>query len=114
MNRKIIVVGTILGTMFSGLAEDFYLRSGNADWSQKESFAMNAALTTGNALLGSGLPLHIGQDGTGSFKWNRSCYLDDIAVWKRSLTTMEIRSIYLAGREGRQLKGLLEKSKNTR
>ena len=68
----------------------------------------------GNALLGSGLPLHIGQDGTGSFKWNRSCYLDDIAVWKRSLTTMEIRSIYLAGREGRQLKGLLEKSKNMR
>ena len=64
----------------------------------------------GNALLGSGLPLHIGQDGTGSYKWNYSNFLDDIAVWKRALTTTEIRSIYLAGREGRQLKDILKKN----
>ena len=46
MNRKIIVVGAIVGTMLSGLAENFYLRSGTSDWSQTGSFAMNAALTT--------------------------------------------------------------------
>ena len=46
MNRKIIVVGAIVGTMLSGLAENFYLRSGTSDWSQTASFAMNAALTT--------------------------------------------------------------------
>ena len=64
----------------------------------------------GNALLGSGLPLHIGQDGTGTFKWNFSGRLDDIAIWKRSLTVDEVRSIYTAGREGRDIKDMLSGS----
>ena len=45
MNGKIMVAGAVVGVMLPCLAEDFYLRSGSADWSQKESFAMNAALT---------------------------------------------------------------------
>jgi len=60
-----------------------------------------------NALLGSGLPLCIGNDGTGSYKWNYMDFLDDIAVWKRSLTLDELRCIFKAGLQGRQLKDVV-------
>ena len=59
-----------------------------------------------NALLGSGLPLHIGQDGRGGWKWNFGDSLDDIAIWKRSLTIQEIKQIYLAGRDKKELKDI--------
>ncbi len=55
------------------------------------------------ALLASGLPLMIGQDGTGSWKWNYKGYLDDVAVWRRSLAISEVREIFAAGRSGRRI-----------
>ena len=64
-----------------------------------------------NALLGSGLPLHIGQDGRGGWKWNFGDSLDDIAIWKRSLTIQEIKQIYLAGRDKKELKDMASTKK---
>lgn len=61
-----------------------------------------------NALLGSGLPLSIGNDGRGTYKWNYMDYLDDIAVWKRALTIDELRCIFQAGLKGKQLSEILK------
>jgi len=62
----------------------------------------------GNALLASGLPLHLGQDGTGAYKYNYSQFLDDIAVWKRPLSIGEVKLIFDAGRKKKQVKDLLK------
>ena len=56
-----------------------------------------------DALLGSGLPLAIGNDGTGTYKWNYMDYLDDIAVWRRPLAYNELRGIFQSGLKGKQL-----------
>ena len=62
-----------------------------------------------NALVSSGLPIHIGQDGTGGYHWNYSNGLDDIAVWKRALSVAEIKLIFDAGlKERKQIKDLLK------
>jgi hypothetical protein len=55
------------------------------------------------ALLASGLPLFIGQDGTGTWKWNYKGYLDDIAVWRRPLAISELRAVFAAGRSGKRV-----------
>ena len=47
--------------------------------------------------LNSGLPLNLGQDGTGTYAHNLSGDIDDLAIWSRALTLDEIHSIYAAG-----------------
>ena len=47
--------------------------------------------------LNSGLPLNLGQDGTGSYAHNLSGDIDDLAIWSRALTFDEIHAIYAAG-----------------
>lgn len=58
------------------------------------------------SLLGSGLPLHLGQDGTGTWKWNFDGFLDDVAIWRRPLEMREVKRIYDCGRKGQQLKDI--------
>jgi hypothetical protein len=59
------------------------------------------------ALLASGLPLHIGQDGTGCWKWNYKGHMDDMAVWRRPLSIKEVRAVFDAGRAGKRLGDVL-------
>ena len=61
-----------------------------------------------NALVASGLPVHIGQDGTGRYYWNYSGTLDDIAVWKRPLSIAEVKLVFDAGTKKKQVKDLLK------
>ena len=62
-----------------------------------------------NALVSSGLPIHVGQDGMGRYYWNYSNLLDDIAVWKRPLSIAEVKQIFDAGfKEKKQVKDLLK------
>ena len=65
------------------------------------------AESSGRALLGSGLPICLGNDGTGCYRWNYMDYLDDIAIWRRPLAIDEVRSIFNAGRKGRELKDII-------
>ena len=47
--------------------------------------------------LNSSLNWNIGQDGTGSYRYNLKADLDDFAVWRRALTLDEVRTIYNGG-----------------
>ena len=47
--------------------------------------------------LSSSLNWNIGQDGTGSYKYNLKADLDDFAVWQRALSLDEIRTIFNHG-----------------
>lgn len=61
-----------------------------------------------DAVLQSGMPWHIGQDGTGNYKCNFLGDIDDFAIWNRSLTIADLRAIYEAGRKGIVLSELLK------
>ena len=55
--------------------------------------------------LNSGLPLNLGQDGTGHYSGVGStgitnALLDDLGIWQRSLDRREVEFIYLQGRDG--------------
>ena len=54
------------------------------------------------------LPFHIGQDGTGKYKYLLSGEVDDFALWTRALTPCEVRRIYESGRVGLELGDLLK------
>lgn len=45
----------------------------------------------------SGLPIHIGQDGTGAHGTNFNGKLDEMGFWTRALTVDEIEALYRAG-----------------
>ena len=43
------------------------------------------------ARFASGLPIHLGQDGTGRYGHNFNGFFDELAFWKRALSDAEIR-----------------------
>lgn len=47
--------------------------------------------------LNSGLPLNIGQDGTGNYAYNIDADFDDLGIWRRALTDQEVFSLYANG-----------------
>ena len=60
------------------------------------------------AVIASGMPFRLGQDGTGKYK-NAFCGdIDDFAFWTRTLSHGDVRRIYEAGRKGVPLSSLIE------
>jgi Concanavalin A-like lectin/glucanases superfamily/Immunoglobulin I-set domain len=57
----------------------------------------NATPITGIGDVDSGQPFNIGQDPTGTYGESGTYLLDDIGVWRRALTDIEARSVYIAG-----------------
>ena len=55
----------------------------------------------------SGLPFHIGQDGTGAYRCPLNGDVDDFALWTRALSHEDVRKIFEAGRQGLPLGELL-------
>ena len=65
--------------------------------------------------LDTGLPLNIGNDGTGNYPISYGCWnnpdgdataglrLDDLGIWRRTLTAEEANALYHAGQAGRDL-----------
>ena len=49
------------------------------------------------------LPFHLGQDGTGAYPQTFRGGLDEFALWTRSLERDEVRAIYEAAHEGREI-----------
>ncbi len=47
--------------------------------------------------LTSGLPLNLGQDGTGSYSHNLAGDVDDLAIWNRALGFEEVQALYASG-----------------
>lgn len=58
-------------------------------------------------LVKTGLPFHVGQDGTGAYRHALNGDVDDFALWTRALTHDDVRRIYEAGRQGLPLAELL-------
>ena len=59
------------------------------------------------AIVSTGLPFSIGQDGTGSYTHPFVGDVDDVAIWTRSLTNEEIRRIWEGARSDKPLARLL-------
>jgi len=55
----------------------------------------------------SGLPLCIGQDGTGGYRYGLEGDVDEFALWTRGLSSEDVRRIFEAGRQGLGLGDLL-------
>ena len=58
-------------------------------------------------LVKSGLPFHVGQDGTGVYRHALDGDVDDFALWARALSHEDVQRIYEAGRQGLPLADLL-------
>ena len=58
-------------------------------------------------LVKSGLPFHVGQDGTGAYPHPLAGDVDDFALWTRALAHEDVQRIYEAGRQGLSLANLL-------
>jgi hypothetical protein len=58
--------------------------------------------------LSTGMPFHIGTDGTGAYKSKFSGDVDDFALWTRALSHDDVRRVYEAGRMGIPLGDLLD------
>ena len=56
----------------------------------------------------TGFPFCIGQDATGNYAYGFDGYVDDFALWTRTLAHKDIRRIYEAGRQGIALGELLK------
>ena len=65
------------------------------------------ALDAKDIVLSSGLPFHIGQDGTGKYNAAFTGEIDEAALWTRTLSPCEVRRIYESGRLGITLGDLL-------
>ena len=50
--------------------------------------------------LATGMPFHVGNDGTGRYKCRFAGDFDDFALWTRAMTHEDVRRIYEAGRMG--------------
>lgn len=59
----------------------------------------------------TGLPFYIGQDGTGRYNSCFNGYVDDFALWTRTLSHDDIRRIFESGRKGCELSELLREEK---
>ena len=42
-------------------------------------------------------PLHLGQDGTGTYAHNLAADIDDLAIWRRALSMDELHALYASG-----------------
>ena len=62
---------------------------------------------TRDILFATGLPLFLGQDGTGRYGRTFEGCIDDFALWTRELSHGDIRRIYESGRKGLPLGDLL-------
>ena len=59
------------------------------------------------AIVTTGLPFSIGQDGTGAYKPPFVGDVDDVAIWTRSLSHEEVRRIWEGARSDKPLARLL-------
>lgn len=67
--------------------------------------ASNSLAGTGGS-VDSGLPLNVGQDGTGAYNYGGAAgivngRIDDLAIWLRALTPSDVQTLVLEGRDGR-------------
>jgi hypothetical protein len=61
-----------------------------------------------DAVIATEMPWCLGQDGTREYPNSFNGDIDDFAIWTRSMTTTEIRTIFEAGRKGLTLADLLK------
>jgi hypothetical protein len=58
-------------------------------------------------VLDSGLPFYLGQDGTGRYGHSYNGFIDDFALWTRTLSHDEVKRIYESGRKGLAIADML-------
>jgi len=90
-------------------------RGGGARTYVDGSLVDSRTLTMGTntpTTIDSGLPLNIGQDGTGSYtnvgEVSSNGVIDDVGIWRRTLSAAEVNQIYLAGLGGTNLSAIGE------
>jgi len=73
-----------------------FTRSGSA-LTFVDGLQVNSSPLAGVGDVDSGEPFNIGQDPTGTYGESGGFNLDDIGIWRRALTDIEARSIYIVG-----------------
>ncbi len=82
-----------------------YTRAGNAMSTSQGVQVDTQSIAPGVDTLDTGLPTNIGQDGTGTYTDNGGVgiddgMVDDVAVWRRTLSAFEMQRIYQFGTNG--------------
>jgi hypothetical protein len=62
-----------------------------------DGFLVNSAPIAGIGDVDTAGPFNIGQDPTGTYQQSGTYAVDDMGVWRRALTEIEARSIYMVG-----------------
>jgi len=68
-----------------------------------DGYFYHMAFAAQDAVIANGLPIYIGQDGTGKKTQKFQGEIDDLTFWSRGLSRLELQKIYEAGRQGRAL-----------
>ena len=71
------------------------------------AFSLRHRLAGESLAFATGMPFHIGNDGTGRYKCRFAGDIDDFALWTRAMSHGDVRKIYEAGRNGIPLGDLL-------
>ncbi len=73
----------------------------------RDGFLYRITDDTTGIKIQTGLPFHVGQDGTGRYSHVLKGDIDEFALWTRALSHEDVRKIYEAGRKGVPLGELL-------
>ncbi len=76
------------------------------DGSPAKSFKISGTVTGEAKTIDTGLAATIGQDPTGLYQETGAGDVDDLGVWRRTLTPLEVGSIYVAGMNNLSFKGV--------
>lgn len=78
-------------------------RAGNADFYEDGVYKSSVNISASTGSIDTGLPTVIGQDGTKSYSRNLTASVDELQIFKHTLTASEVSSIYSAGRSGSKI-----------
>lgn len=67
------------------------------DGAPARSYKIDGTTTAAAKTIDTGLPATIGQDPTGIYPETGSADIDDLGVWRRALSPLEVASLYVAG-----------------
>jgi hypothetical protein len=87
-----------------------FARNGDAK-SYVDGKLVNAtAIGPSTGTIESGLPVNVGQDGTGKYTdggavGNENALIDDVAIWRRILSDADVQKIFAAGQSGMSFDG---------
>jgi hypothetical protein len=92
-SRKDFETGGVLNDGDWHLVTVTHDRDGNAIF-YRDGVQVGQVSIAGSGSVDSGMPIHVGRDGTGGYIMNGSIEVDNISIWKRALTGPEVAELF--------------------